>query len=39
MNLFTIQKQTHGHRKYTSGYQRGKQVGGDGAGNKLEVWD
>ena len=24
MNLFTKQKQTHGHRKQTYGYQRGK---------------
>ena len=27
MNLFTIQKQTHRHRKQTCGYQRGKEVG------------
>ena len=24
MNLFTNQKQSHGHRKQTYGYQRGK---------------
>ena len=29
MNLFTKQKQTHGHRKQTYGYQRGK-VEGEG---------
>ena len=34
MNLFTIQKQTHRHRKQTYGYQRGK-AGWD----KLGVWD
>ena len=27
MNLFTIQKQTHRHRKQMYGYQRGKRVG------------
>ena len=35
MNLFTKQKQTHRHRKYTYGYQRGKGVGRD----KLRVWE
>ena len=34
MNLFTKQKETHGHRKQTYGYERGK-----GEGNKLGVWD
>ena len=28
MNLFTKRKQTHRHRKQTSGYQRGKVEGG-----------
>ena len=39
-NLFTKQKQTHGHRKQTYGYQRGSQGLGAGAErDKLGVWD
>ena len=34
MNLFTIQKQTHRHRKQTYGYQ-GEREGRD----KLGIWD
>ena len=34
MNLFMKQKKTHGHRKQTYAYQRGK-AGRD----KLGVWD
>lgn len=35
MTLFTKQKQTHGHRRQTYGYQ-GETVWGR---DKLEVWD
>ena len=35
-NLFTKQKQTHGHRKQTYGYQRGKVVVGR---DKLGIWE
>ena len=35
MNLFTKQKQIHGLRKQTYGYQRGKEGGRD----KLGGWD
>ena len=35
MNLFTKQKQTHGHRKQFYGYQGEKGWGRD----KLGVWD
>ena len=35
MNLFTKQKQTHRHRKQTSGYQKGK--GGQGGGINYEI--
>ena len=34
MNLFIKQKQTHRHRKYTYGYQRGKKVW-----DKFGTWD
>ena len=34
MNLFPKQKQTHRHRKQTSSYHRGKEVG-----DKLGLWD
>ena len=37
VNLFTKQKQTHGHRKQTYGYQRGK-GGGGGGEDKLGPW-
>ena len=34
MSLFLKQKQTHGHRKQTYSYQKGKERGRD----KLGVW-
>ena len=37
MNLFTKQKQTHGHRKQTYGSQREQLVGV--GGDKLGVWN
>ena len=35
MNIFTKQKQTHGHREQTCGCQEGGRWGKEG----LEVWD